>query len=156
MFYPISQLSKSNVSSCNIDGIPGTRGLRGIPGPKGNIGATGSNGLKGDKGNMGLPGPKGSIGIQGIPEISGSKGDKGADALPSGTLVTESSVKIGLRVVRGRDWSWANQDGNPPGKGTITRKNGSTPKYWKVKWDHNGSSNSYRVSNSGKYDLQIA
>merc|ERR1712051_865788 len=87
-------------------GIPG---IQGIPGQKGNIGASG---LKGDKGNVGLPGPKGSMGIQGIP---GPKGDKG---YPSGNLVTESNVKIGLRVVRGRDWSYEkNQDGNPPGKG---------------------------------------
>lgn len=27
---------------------------------------------------------------------------------------------IGARVVRGADWKWRNQDGRPPGKGTIT------------------------------------
>ena len=138
------------------DGIPGTRGLRGIPGPKGNIGATGSNGLKGDKGDIGLSVPKGSLGSLGIQGIPGSKGDKGAGAWASGTLVTESNVKIGLRVVRGRDWLWGNQDGNPPGKGTIIKEYG-TPKYWHVKWDHNGSSGAvYRVGYDGKYDLQIA
>ena len=27
---------------------------------------------------------------------------------------------VGARVVRGADWKWRNQDGRPPGKGTIT------------------------------------
>ena len=75
---------------------------------------------------------------------------------PSEILVTESNVKIGLRVVRGRDWSWGNQDGNPPGKGTIINEY-RTPKYWNVKWDHDGSSSAvYRVGYGEKYDLQIA
>jgi len=26
----------------------------------------------------------------------------------------------GARVVRGMDWKWRDQDGNPPGEGTIT------------------------------------
>ena len=26
----------------------------------------------------------------------------------------------GARVIRGMDWKWRDQDGNPPGEGTIT------------------------------------
>ena len=26
----------------------------------------------------------------------------------------------GARVVRGMDWKWRDQDGNPPGEGTVT------------------------------------
>ena len=72
--------------------------------------------------------------------------------------MTESNVKIGLRVVRGRDWpkQYGNQDGNPPGKGTITKKHIKIPKKWFVKWDHDGSSNSYSVGKDGEYHLQIA
>ena len=75
--------------------------------------------------------------------------------------MTESNVKIGLRVVRGRDWSYEkNQDGNPPGKGTITEES-TNPKWWRVEWDHDGvpggpKINSYKVGAGGKYDLQIA
>ena len=27
---------------------------------------------------------------------------------------------VGARVVRGLDWKWRDQDGNPPGEGTVT------------------------------------
>lgn len=27
---------------------------------------------------------------------------------------------VGARVVRGLDWKWRDQDGNPPSEGTIT------------------------------------
>ena len=79
---------------------------------------------------------------------------------PSEILVTESNVKIGLRVVRGRDWEYGNQDGKPPGKGTITGR-AKTAKWWTVEWDHDGASgfsksDNYRVGKDGKYDLQMA
>jgi hypothetical protein len=28
-------------------------------------------------------------------------------------------LKVGARVVRGPDWKWSSQDGNPPGPGTV-------------------------------------
>ena len=27
---------------------------------------------------------------------------------------------VGARVMRGLDWKWRDQDGNPPGEGTVT------------------------------------
>lgn len=58
----------------------------------------------------------------------------------------------GARVARGLDWKWKDQDGIPPGEGSIT---GELHNGWiDVTWDHGGS-NSYRMGAEGKYDLRI-
>ncbi|XP_018579699.1 E3 ubiquitin-protein ligase Ufd4 isoform X5 [Anoplophora glabripennis] len=60
---------------------------------------------------------------------------------------------VGARVVRGVDWKWRDQDGNPPGEGTVT---GDLHSGWiDVTWDHGGS-NSYRMGAEGKYDIKLA
>ena len=63
-----------------------------------------------------------------------------------------SKVDIGVKVTRGLDWQWNNQDGNPPGIGTVTSKlrNG----WIDVKWCHGGSY-TYRMGAQGKFDLNI-
>ncbi|XP_044749275.1 E3 ubiquitin-protein ligase Ufd4 isoform X2 [Coccinella septempunctata] len=62
-------------------------------------------------------------------------------------------IVVGARVVRGIDWKWRDQDGNPPGEGTVT---GEIHSGWiDVTWDHGGS-NSYRMGAEGKYDLKLA
>ena len=71
-------------------------------------------------------------------------------------LIRSSMLKhmvVGARVVRGLDWKWRDQDGNPPGEGTITSEwhNG----WIDVTWDQGGS-NSYRMGAEGKYDLKLA
>ncbi|XP_075923722.1 E3 ubiquitin-protein ligase HECTD1 isoform X2 [Petromyzon marinus] len=59
----------------------------------------------------------------------------------------------GARVVRGIDWKWRDQDGNPPGDGTVT---GELHNGWiDVTWDAGGS-NSYRMGAEGKFDLKLA
>lgn len=59
----------------------------------------------------------------------------------------------GARVVRGIDWKWRDQDGNPPGEGTVT---GEAHNGWiDVTWD-SGGSNSYRMGAEGKFDLKLA
>ncbi|KAB0799754.1 hypothetical protein PPYR_07634 [Photinus pyralis] len=61
-------------------------------------------------------------------------------------------VSVGARVVRGIDWKWRDQDGNPAGEGTVT---GELHSGWiDVTWDHGGS-NSYRMGAEGKYDLKL-
>ncbi|ODM98949.1 E3 ubiquitin-protein ligase HECTD1 [Orchesella cincta] len=62
-------------------------------------------------------------------------------------------MTVNARVVRGVDWKWRDQDGNPQGEGTITSEwhNG----WIDVTWDQGGS-NSYRMGAEGKYDLQLA
>lgn len=63
------------------------------------------------------------------------------------------SLVIGARVVRGVDWKWRDQDGSPPGVGTVT---GELRNGWiEVQWDHGGA-NSYRMGAEGKFDLQLA
>ena len=60
---------------------------------------------------------------------------------------------IGVRVTRGVDWKWRDQDGTPYGCGTVT---GELRNGWiEVQWDHGGA-NSYRMGAEGKYDLQLA
>uniref|UniRef100_A0A1L8DSR6 E3 ubiquitin-protein ligase n=2 Tax=Nyssomyia neivai TaxID=330878 RepID=A0A1L8DSR6_9DIPT len=62
-------------------------------------------------------------------------------------------ITSGARVVRGVDWRWDDQDGNPPCEGTVT---GEIHNGWiDVKWDH-GVRNSYRMGAEGKYDLKLA
>ncbi|XP_032355679.1 E3 ubiquitin-protein ligase HECTD1 [Etheostoma spectabile] len=59
----------------------------------------------------------------------------------------------GARVVRGIDWKWRDQDGNPSGEGTVT---GEAHNGWiDVTWD-SGGSNSYRMGAEGKFDLKLA
>ncbi|KAM9500184.1 hemicentin-2-like isoform 2-T2 [Clarias gariepinus] len=63
-------------------------------------------------------------------------------------------MKIGTRVMRGQDWRWGNQDGPPPGLGRVISK--LTENGWiRVQWD-TGNTNSYRMGNEGKYDLNLA
>ncbi|KAK7474948.1 hypothetical protein BaRGS_00033835 [Batillaria attramentaria] len=63
-------------------------------------------------------------------------------------------VEVGDRVKRGRDWAWGNQDGNPPGQGTVTGPEPGLSGWWKVHWD-SGMEASYRVGAEDKYDLEI-
>ncbi|XP_056283262.1 E3 ubiquitin-protein ligase HECTD1 isoform X2 [Pseudoliparis swirei] len=59
----------------------------------------------------------------------------------------------GARVVRGIDWKWRDQDGNPSGEGAVT---GEAHNGWiDVSWD-SGGSNSYRMGAEGKFDLRLA
>ena len=66
-----------------------------------------------------------------------------------------TGVVVGARVVRGQDWKWGNQDGSPPGKGTVTRA--GLDGYVYVKWDNNVSLKAvYRIGAQGKFDLKMA
>lgn len=69
------------------------------------------------------------------------------------------SIEVGLRVVRGRDWKWDNQDDGEGHVGTVVEigKSGSTTSPDKtvvVQWD-SGSRTNYRVGYQGAYDLRI-
>ncbi|XP_077299031.1 ubiquitin fusion-degradation 4-like isoform X2 [Arctopsyche grandis] len=63
------------------------------------------------------------------------------------------SMGPGARVVRGLDWKWREQDGQPPTEGTVC---GDMHNGWiDVRWD-TGLRNSYRMGAEGKYDLKLA
>ncbi|CAL1297267.1 unnamed protein product [Larinioides sclopetarius] len=63
-------------------------------------------------------------------------------------------MKIGTRVVKGADWKWGDQDGPPPGEGTVIGELGEDG-WIRVQWE-TGSTNSYRMGKEGKYDLKLA
>ncbi|XP_023022675.2 E3 ubiquitin-protein ligase mind bomb 2 isoform X1 [Leptinotarsa decemlineata] len=65
----------------------------------------------------------------------------------------------GVRIVRGPDWNWENQDGGEGHIGTVceigrTGTVGAPDKTVVVQWD-NGSRTNYRVGYEGKFDLRI-
>ena len=67
--------------------------------------------------------------------------------------------EVGLRVVRGPDWKWSNQDDGEGHVGTVVEigKPGSTTSPDKtvvVQWD-SGSRTNYRVGYQGAYDLRV-
>ena len=71
-------------------------------------------------------------------------------------------VKVGLRVVRGPDWKWGNQDGGEGHLGTVVEvKAEETPSEGQatgravmVQWD-SGSRCNYRCGIQGQYDLRV-
>ncbi|CAG9575570.1 unnamed protein product [Danaus chrysippus] len=65
-----------------------------------------------------------------------------------------SLMKIGTRVVRGKDWKWGDQDGIPGGEGRVIGELGEDG-WVRVAWDAGGT-NSYRMGKEGKYDLKLA
>uniref|UniRef100_A0A8C5SUI3 E3 ubiquitin-protein ligase MIB2 n=1 Tax=Laticauda laticaudata TaxID=8630 RepID=A0A8C5SUI3_LATLA len=70
-----------------------------------------------------------------------------------------ASMQIGMRVVRGADWRWGNQDSGEGNMGTVVEigRQGSpaTPdKTVVVQWDH-GTRTNYRTGFQGAYDLLL-
>jgi len=63
-------------------------------------------------------------------------------------------MKVGTLVVRGVDWKWGDQDGNPPGEGKVLTELGEDG-WVRVQWK-NGTTNSYRMGKEGKFDLKLA
>ncbi|CAK9301924.1 unnamed protein product [Gordionus sp. m RMFG-2023] len=71
----------------------------------------------------------------------------------SPTLISPN-LNLGSKVVRGPDWKWQNQDGDPPGTGTVL---GPVKNGWvNVIWDITGINNSYRMGAEGqRRDLKL-
>ena len=66
-------------------------------------------------------------------------------------------MEVGLRVVRGPDWMWGDQDGGEGNVGTIVHLggDGNVPdETVLVYWD-SGKQANYRAGYSGKYDLRV-
>ena len=59
---------------------------------------------------------------------------------------------VGLRVVRGPDWKWSEQDKGEGNLGTVVDVR--SDKWVSVQWDH-GSRANYRAGDSGAYDLCV-
>ncbi|XP_067047013.1 E3 ubiquitin-protein ligase MIB2-like [Acropora muricata] len=66
---------------------------------------------------------------------------------------------LGMRVVRGPDWEWSNEDGGEGSVGTVVQiksvtKSPITQSIVWVQWD-SGEKEHYRAGVDGKYDLRI-
>lgn len=67
------------------------------------------------------------------------------------TPVMLTSKKIGIKVKRGPDWCWEEQDG---GDGNIgITENHSNEQWIQVRWDASGEVGVYRIGLDGAYDL---
>lgn len=62
---------------------------------------------------------------------------------------------LGVRVQRGVDWAWGDQDGGEGATGTTTPDESGRSGWLGVRWDC-GATNSYRVGSEGKFDLAMA
>ena len=60
-------------------------------------------------------------------------------------------MKPGVRVVRGKDWHLATQDGNGPG---TVMKASKIACRWQVKWD-SGLTHFYSMGDEGKFELKM-
>lgn len=71
------------------------------------------------------------------------------DAGRPGERVTSETARPGFRVVRGRDWSWEDQDG---GRGHVGEIMGGSrsPGWVRVVWKDTGRDNSYRAGAEGE------
>ncbi|KAM5320354.1 LOW QUALITY PROTEIN: E3 ubiquitin-protein ligase MIB2 [Glossophaga mutica] len=71
----------------------------------------------------------------------------------------QAGVQVGMRVVRGVDWKWGQQDGGEGGVGTVVELgrhgSASTPdRTVVVQWDH-GTRTNYRAGYQGAHDLLL-
>jgi len=71
----------------------------------------------------------------------------------------QNLMELGLRVVRGPNWKWQNQDGGEGHVGTVVEigkssKSNTPDKTVVVQWD-SGFRTNYRVGYQGFYDLRV-
>lgn len=70
--------------------------------------------------------------------------------------VNKLIAHIGMRVVRGKDWVYGNQEGEIGTPGTITTLDTKDSMFGcKVKWDGKSSEILYRIEENGAYDLYV-
>jgi len=82
---------------------------------------------------------------------------------PGFTILDETNIRLGIRVQRGCDWSWWDQDGGPGKYGTVQGfaylggpkfGRGNPDEGWcHVQWVDSGESEYYRVGFKGQFDL---
>ncbi|XP_013359610.1 PREDICTED: E3 ubiquitin-protein ligase MIB2 isoform X3 [Chinchilla lanigera] len=86
-------------------------------------------------------------------------GRTGPCSLPAMDPDPQAGVQVGMRVVRGMDWKWGQQDGGEGGVGTVVElgRHGSpsTPdRTVVVQWDQ-GTRTNYRAGYQGAHDLLL-
>ena len=69
--------------------------------------------------------------------------------------VASMKTQVGLRVVRGPDWRWGDQDGGEGGLGTVAELEGeAVGGRAMILWD-NGYRSGYKCGAEGKYELTV-
>lgn len=71
-----------------------------------------------------------------------------------GRAIVSMAIELGVRVVRGPDWKWDDQDGGEGCLGTVADKEARKPGVVVVQWD-TGNRCNYRCGIEGKYDLKV-
>lgn len=92
--------------------------------------------------------------------FGGSADEDEAGQSGSGVDGRVRPVAVAMRVERGPDWKWGDQDGGVDAKGVITAvgpaEGGPSDGWVRIRWD-NGHVNVYRWgADGGKYDLQAS
>ncbi len=67
-------------------------------------------------------------------------------------MCKKMTLAVGLRVVRGPDWEWEQQDGGKGFVGTVVQSSEGLGAV--VQWD-SGQRGKYRCGLRGKYDLRV-
>eukprot|EP01065_Artemidia_motanka_P051381 TRINITY_DN905_c0_g1_i1.p1 TRINITY_DN905_c0_g1~~TRINITY_DN905_c0_g1_i1.p1 ORF type:complete len:5141 (+),score=1547.22 TRINITY_DN905_c0_g1_i1:204-15425(+) len=72
--------------------------------------------------------------------------------------LVDGTAEVGMRVVRGPDWSWKSQDGGAGTEGALVGRSQTCAGggWWKVKWDGVAGVRSYRIGCGGRFDLKRA
>ena len=74
----------------------------------------------------------------------------GSSSLSTAASQILTIATAGVRVRRGQDWKWGNQDGTGPGTTIESAENAG---WVRVRWDNTGIEHRYRVGAQGMYDL---
>jgi hypothetical protein len=85
--------------------------------------------------------------------LGGKRGgvDAPAAAAVAGAVVTVANARAGLRVKRGPDWMFSDQDGGGCG---VLKAAHTTAGWWRVTWEATGKSEAvYRCDADGAHDL---
>ena len=73
-------------------------------------------------------------------------------------MTMADTVQLGLRVVRGPDWEWGDQDGGEGHVGTVVevgdQDSANQPRSAIIQWD-SGERSRYRCGLEEKYDLRV-
>ena len=63
-------------------------------------------------------------------------------------------IKVGSRVVRGKDWCYGNIDGGPGSQGTVTKLNKDTTV--RIRWDNGEEIGDFVNGMNGHYTIKLA
>eukprot|EP00756_Hemistasia_phaeocysticola_P061822 Hpha_TRINITY_DN5226_c0_g1::TRINITY_DN5226_c0_g1_i1::g.116645::m.116645 len=93
-----------------------------------------------------------------VNDTCGVCGGDGSSCDPEVCAARNGSLSPGVRVVRGPDWKWANQDDGGPGWAVERKDKCEGGYWWTVRWDAHELANRdgwYRVGCDGFFDLSL-